>query len=57
MANEDIKEMLKTNKIPYWKIAKKLNISEATVVRKMRIELSKEEKQTIKNIVKKIKEE
>ena len=40
MANEKIKSILKERKIPQWRIAVELGISEATLTRWLRVELT-----------------
>lgn len=47
MANEDIKLEARGNGVPLWQIAEKLGISEPTITRRLRKELTAEEK--IKN--------
>ncbi len=46
-ANIDIRQIAKAQKIPFWKIAKHLGISEPTFTRWMRDELSEEKRQRI----------
>lgn len=55
MANTDIKEIAKKSNIKLWQIADKLQISDITFSKKLRKELSKEEKEKIKSIIKEIK--
>ncbi|MCM1167579.1 MAG: hypothetical protein NC299_16350 [Lachnospiraceae bacterium] len=43
MANQIIRDELREQKVFQWELAKELGISEATMVRKMRTELSDEE--------------
>lgn len=47
MKNAEIKNKLKQAKIFQWQLADKLIISEMSLVRKLRYELSEEEKQKI----------
>lgn len=47
MRNAEIKNKLKETKIFQWQLADKLKISEMSLVRKLRYELSEEEKQKI----------
>lgn len=54
-ANKEIRESLKRNNIKHWKLADYLNISESTLVRKLRREISLDEKQKILNIISKVK--
>ncbi len=44
VANFELKQMLKREKIPYWQIAEKLNVHESTIIRWLRIELSPEQR-------------
>lgn len=55
MANTDIKEIAKKSNIKLWQIADKLQISDIAFSKKLRKELSKEEKEKIKSIIKEIK--
>ena len=55
-SNSDIRNLLKAKNIKHWKLADLLGVSETTLVRKLRKELSKEEKEEIFNIIKKEKE-
>ena len=43
MANQIIRDELRERKVYQWELAKALGISEATMVRKMRTEISDEE--------------
>ena len=43
MANQIIRDELREQKVYQWELAKALGISESTMVRKMRIEMSDEE--------------
>lgn len=53
-ANSDIKKLLKIKKVSYWEIAAKLNISETTFGRRMRVELDTEHKNKVKTTVNEI---
>lgn len=55
MTNTDIRLKAKANGVPLWKIADKLNISEPTMTRKLRKELSDEEKTKIIGIIAELK--
>lgn len=57
MANEDIRYLIKDERLKHWKLAQRLGISEATLVRKLRKELSTEEKDEIKQEILKYREE
>lgn len=50
-ANTDIREKAKANNVLLWQIAEKLNITDATFSRKLRVELSKNEKTKIFSII------
>lgn len=50
--NQDIRMSLLENKMTQWKLAEELGISEYTLVRKLRHELSDEEKAKIFSIIK-----
>ena len=54
ISNQDIRTLLKTSKIKHCKLAEALEISETTLVRKLRKELSNEEKKQIFNIIDKL---
>ena len=51
MKNLDIRELLKEKRVRQWQVADKLGIVEMTLVRKLRYELTAEEKQKIFTIV------
>lgn len=51
MNNQDIKEAAKKAKIKLWQIADKLGINDGNFSRKLRKELSQEEKQKIFDII------
>lgn len=51
MNNQDIKEAAKKAKIKLWQIADKLGINDGNFSRKLRKELSSEEKQKIFDII------
>ena len=51
MKNLDIRELLKENRVRQWQVADKLGIAEMTLVRKLRYELTAEEKQKIFTII------
>lgn len=55
--NKDLKALARINKVPYWRIAQELGISENTLGRKLRYELSIEESEKIVSIIYKLKEE
>ena len=57
MANEEIRKLIKEDCLKHWKLAERLGISESTMVRKLRKELSTEEKEKIIREIEKYKEE
>lgn len=54
-ANTDIREKARSNNVFLWQIAEKLNITDATFSRKLRVELSKDEKTKIFSIIDSLK--
>ena len=57
MSNTEIRAELKASKIPYWKIADKLGVHENTIIRKMRKELSAEDRSSFYKAIEAIKKE
>lgn len=51
MANEDIRAYAKVNKVKLWQIADALNITDATLSRKLRYDLAVDEKSRIMKII------
>lgn len=51
MANQEIRMELKARNIPQWKLGELLGVSENTVNRKLRKELSTDEKQHILEVI------
>lgn len=51
MQNKEIRELAKKNGIPLWKIAYKAGISEGTIIRWLRFELSEEKRQMFLGII------
>lgn len=47
MKNIEVRNKLKELKVAQWKLAEKLNIGETTLVRRLRKELSNEEKEKL----------
>jgi hypothetical protein len=56
MENRDIRLEARGSGVPLWKIAKKLNISEPTLTRHLRLDLPTEEKLKIRSIIEELKE-
>lgn len=54
MANERIKSISKSSNIPQWRIAVELGISEATLTRWLRVELTPDKEQQVLAAIKKI---
>lgn len=54
-ANMDIRTSLKTANIPIWACAAVMGVHENTLLRRLRLELSSEEKQPIFDAIEKIK--
>lgn len=54
MENLEIRRKLKETKVMQWQVADELGVSEMTLVRKLRYELPKAEKQKIFSIIEKI---
>lgn len=51
MKNQEIRMELKARNIPQWKLGELLGVSENTIYRKLRNELSVEEKQHILDVI------
>lgn len=56
-ANTDIRRTAKANGVPLWKIALAMSISEPTMTRRLRQELSPDEKAKYFEIINELKEE
>lgn len=56
-ANEGIRKELRAEGVYLWEVAKALNVSEATITRKMRFELSEQDKRAFKDAIRTIKKE
>lgn len=54
MENLEIRKKLKEKNVFQWQVAKSIGISEMTLVRKLREELTEEEKQKILSVIDKI---
>ncbi len=52
-ANQDIREAISAKKIRVWQLADLLGISENTLIRKLRYELSDEEKKRVFEVIQK----
>ena len=55
--NEEIRKTVELSGVRYWEIASRLNIHEANLCRKLRRELSADEKDEILSIVRMLREE
>lgn len=51
MANEDLRRKLRSEDIPFWKVAEKMGVHENTISRRLRSELSEDDKQKILSII------
>lgn len=54
MANMDLRFKAKAAGVPFWKIAEKLGVTEVTITRRFRKELSPEQKQMYLDIIQQI---
>jgi hypothetical protein len=57
LKNDEIRRCAKNNKIALWQIAHEIGVSEPTMTRKLRFELSPEEKTNIMRAIEKLTEE
>jgi hypothetical protein len=57
MCNKDIREYAVKNNVRLWQVAQELHINDGNFSRKLRVELSQEEKQRIKDIIDKLASE
>ncbi len=57
MCNTDIKEYAKQKKVKLWQCAMAMDMQDSNFSRKLRVELSQEEKQRIKDIIDKLASE
>lgn len=55
-ANKELREAARKAQVPFWAVAKEMGISEPTMTRKLRQELSEAEKQKISWIIERLKE-
>lgn len=55
MKNFDVKEAIENAKLYQWQVAKALNISEFTLSRKLRNELTSKEKEKVFKVIEKLK--
>ena len=51
MFNKDIRAYAKEKSVFLWQVAKAMNISEATITRRLRMELPEQEKQKVFGII------
>lgn len=56
-ANEEIRKSARISHVPLWRIAKEMGISEPTMTRKLRVELSEQEKNKMLQIIHKLAQE
>lgn len=57
MNNQEVRQLAKTKGVPFWKIADELKISEPTMTRLMRHELTDEKRQQITGIIERLSPE
>ena len=57
MCNKDIREYAVKNNVRLWQVAQELHINDGNFSRKLRVELSQEEKQKIRDIIDKLASE
>ena len=57
MCNKDIREYAVKNNVRLWQVAQELHINDGNFSRKLRVELSQEEKQRVKDIIDKLASE
>lgn len=57
IANDDIRRTAKANGVPHWRIAEMLGMSESLFCRKLRHEMSADEKSKILDIIDQVKNE
>lgn len=51
MCNKDIKEYARQKKVKLWQVASAMQMQDSNFSRKLRVELSQEEKQKIREII------
>lgn len=56
-ANTDVRKAFKEQSVPVWAVAAEMGVHENTVYRKLRFELTEQEKQHILSIIKSLSEE
>ncbi len=56
-ANTELRAELRAAKIPYWAIAERLGVHENTIIRRMRTELSENDRKAFKKAIAEIKAE
>ncbi len=55
MANRDLRDLMKRNRVYIWEIAQEYGCAESTFIKKLRFELSQEEKEKIISIIERLK--
>lgn len=55
MANQDLRDLMKKNRVYIWEIAQEYGCAESTFIKKLRFELTQEEKEKIVEIINKLK--
>lgn len=56
MANQDIRKLMKENRIYIWEVAQVYGCAESTFIKKLRVELPQEEKEKIIAIISELKQ-
>ena len=57
MANKELRRLAKASGVPMWRVAKRLGISEVTISRWLREELSAEKRELILSIIEELSEQ
>lgn len=55
-ANQDLRDLMRIVNVPLWKVAKAYGVAESTFIKKLRIELDKEEKEHIIHLINTLKD-
>lgn len=56
MANQDIRELMKENRVYIWEVAQAYGCAESTFIKKLRVELPQEDKDKIIAIINELKQ-
>lgn len=55
-SNQEVRDVMKDQKVPIWKIAQKYGVAEMTLVRKLRIEMDDADKEKMIKVINEIAE-